>query len=107
MIQWLPNPMLESPGQSFRNTHSQATEQTKHKLSAALGPWELRFFSPEKVYSQRHTMIPGEHLETGISVHQLIIKVSFFQLRLFQPVNTLRGKAFRDFLYQYKGKSIM
>lgn len=62
--------------------------------------------SPEKVYSQLHTTIPDEHWEIGISVHQLIIKVSFFLLRLFQPVDTLRGKAFRDFLYQYKGKSI-
>lgn len=49
----------------------------------------------------------GEHWESSISAHQLIIKLGFFQLRLFQPVDPLRGKAFQDFLTQYKGKSIM
>lgn len=52
-------------------------------------------------------LILGEHWESSTSVLQLIIKLGFFQLRLFQPVDPLRGKAFQDFLTQYKGKSMM
>lgn len=71
--------------------------------TASLGPWKF-MFSPSVQPALHHT---GEHWESSISAHQLIIKLGFFQLRLFQPVDPLRGKAFQDFLTQYKGKSIM
>lgn len=89
---------IRTPGRSFVQTDT-----------TSLGPWTF-LFPPSLqgwVCSQLCTTDPGEHWESSTSALQLIIKLGFFQLRLFQPVDPLRGKAFQDFLTQYKGKSMM
>lgn len=85
-------------------------ERPLHRLTKHhWGPGNLCFHQAFRAQSAASfaPLLPGEHSETGISVHQLIIKLGFLQLIQSQPVDPLRGKAFQDFLSQYKGKSIM
>lgn len=97
---WVDDSVATKPGYALEYQGDLLYRLMQHHW----GPGNLCFHQVFRAQSAASfaPLLPGEHSETGISVHQLIIKLGFFQLRQFQPVDPLRGKAFQDFLSSTK-----